>query len=119
VIGIPTRLEDNDQNTRANLADPAAALPEAGAAERPVDPPGSPDAPSSPDPPGSLDPAGSLDPVTRLGAARLTAEVLSSLARVSEEMVVATGPDGSVTIVVATEGPGPPPDLGRLPETAA
>jgi hypothetical protein len=34
-------------------------------------------------------------------------------------MVVGVDPGGSVAMVVAIEGPGPGPDLGRLPEVAA
>jgi hypothetical protein len=71
------------------------------------------------EPDGPARPASLLDPVTALGTVRLTGEILRSLARVGEEMVVAVEADGSVTMAVAIEGTGPGPDLSRLAGTAA
>jgi hypothetical protein len=92
VIGIPTRLEPDDAHDASEA--PIAGVAAAGRA------------------------AAGGDPVATLGVARLSAEVLRSLARVGEELVVVVDPEGSVTMAVATEGAGPEPDLGRLPEAA-
>jgi hypothetical protein len=92
VIGIPTRLEPGDPAAASEAPGPVAAAPDPEAVGQ--------------------------DPVATLGVARLSAEVLRSLARVGEELVVVVEPEGSVTMAVATEGTGPEPNLGRLPEAA-
>jgi hypothetical protein len=92
VIGIPTRLEPGDADGAREAPAPGVAAPVRDAVGQ--------------------------DPVAALGVARLSAEVLRSLARVGEELVVVVEPGGSVTMAVATEGTGPEPNLGRLPEAA-
>jgi hypothetical protein len=52
-------------------------------------------------------------------AARLTAELLRSLARVGEELAVSFGPDGVLIIRVATMRTGPEPDLRAFAAVAA
>jgi hypothetical protein len=94
VIGVPTLLEPG--------------RPTAG---RGADPP--PNGPAGPP-----DPASSRDPVVALGVTRLTGEMLRALARVGEEVVVSLEPNDAVTIRVATEAPGPAPDLGTLMDAA-
>jgi hypothetical protein len=59
------------------------------------------------------------DPVTTMSTARLTAEALRDLARVSEEMVVSLAPDGTVTMTIASEDAGPEPHLAHLMAAAA
>jgi hypothetical protein len=94
VIGVPTLLQPGGP-TAATGADPA---------------------PNGP--PRPANPVGSQDPVVALGLARLTGEMLRALARVAEEVVVWVEPQDAVTIRVATEVPGPAPDLGTLTEAA-
>jgi len=53
------------------------------------------------------------------GAARLTAELLRSLARVGEELAVSFAPDGAVIIRVATVRADPEPDLAPFATVAA
>jgi hypothetical protein len=70
--------------------------------------------------PTQLEPDGAppLDPVTALGAARLIAELLRSLARIGEEIEVAFTAEREVTASIATDGDGTAPDLGRLTAAA-
>jgi hypothetical protein len=71
--------------------------------------------------PTQLEPDGAppLDPVTALGTARLIEELLRSLARIGEEIVVAFTAGNEITATIATDGDGTTPDLGRLTAAAA
>jgi hypothetical protein len=63
--------------------------------------------------------ASPADPVTTMSTARLTAEALRDLARVSEEIVVSLAPDGAVTMTIASEDAGTEPHLAHLSAAAA
>jgi hypothetical protein len=123
VSGIPTSWEPNGagragppSGAPTETGEPGQAGDVAAPAQREDTVPGT----VAADGPGG-DQAGSAeprDPLISLGAARLACEVLRSLARVGEEMVVTIEPDGSIAMAVAIEGTGPGPDLSHLAEAA-